>query len=89
MKKIPKKLLDDHIEACRAFWKSKEYNKGLYDKQVETAEALGKAIGVAWYSVLNFFDGIMAMNGIYPDAENDEIYCALHTLGWMEVKDNG
>lgn len=84
MKKIPKKLLDECIEASRLYWNS-SYEEGAkqdikLELKIEAAKELGKQIKVSHYALQQFVDGIL--NGICPDAENDEIYCTLRTLGW-------
>jgi hypothetical protein len=89
MKKIPKKLLDDCIEASRNYWNC--YNDTQEEMRRKLAvysgacDALGHAIGVDWVSVQDFFSSILRRNGFYNDAENDEIYCALRCIGWMPV----
>lgn len=80
MKKIPKKLLDECIEASRVYWATG--NKRILNKEMNAAENLEDAIGISWLPVINFIDGILNRRGICPDATNDEIYCALRTLGW-------
>ena len=80
MKKIPKKLLDECIEASRKYWATG--NKIILDKKQDAAENIADAIGISWLAVDNFIDGILNSYGICPDATNDEIYCALRTLGW-------
>lgn len=89
MKKIPKKLLDAHIEAARAYWNgyrdSDIEQRKRHEVKMETSIALEKAIGVDWCSIQNFIDGILTIKGFAPDAENHEIYCALRCIGWMPV----
>lgn len=86
MKKMPKKLLDRCIEATRLYWNS-PYEEDKLDNLLilkkKTYRELGKQINVSDYAISQFIDGIL--NGIYPDAENDEIYCALRCLGWDVV----
>lgn len=45
-------------------------------------QSLEKQTHVWWDSILNLLDGILATHGFCPDAENDEIYCALRCIGW-------
>lgn len=85
MKKIPKKLLDDCIEACRAFWGSG--NKCLLFPMHEKAETLGKAIGLDGFVVSDFISCIAKGWGFCPDAENEKIYSVLRVLGWEVVND--
>ena len=84
MKKIPKKLLDECIESAKAYWNA-EFNKQLLTAKKSTARKLAEAIDLDWLSVEMFIDGIFTNKGFYPDAENDEIYCALRCIGWMPV----
>lgn len=92
MKKIPKKLLDDYIEASRNYWHNTDPSDSVINKNLnikrEASFKLSKAIDVDWLCVTNFIDGILQRRGFCPDAENDEIYCALHVLGWMEVAES-
>lgn len=81
MKKIPKKLLDECIEATRAYW-NEDFNQSLLTAKKRTASKLAEAIEIDWLAVEMFFDGILNSKGFYPDAENDEIYCALRCMGW-------
>lgn len=83
MKKIPKKLLDDCIEATRKYWATG--NKSFMAKKIEASQKLANEIGRSWLAVENFIDGILNSNGFCPDAENDEIYCALRCIGWEPV----
>lgn len=87
MKKIPKKLLDECIEASRAYWNSESFSASLLNAKKKTAQKLSKAIGIDWLAVENFVDALLDPRGLYPDVENDEIYCVLHCLGWMEDAD--
>ena len=90
MKKMPKKLLDAYIEASRAFWNG--YMDSDYEQEermhtkMKASFALERAVNVDWLSIQNFIDGILGIKGICPDAENDEIYCALRCLGWDIVE---
>lgn len=84
MNEIPKKLLDDCIEAARAYWNA-EFNTSLLSAKQRTARKLAKAIEIDWLSVEMLIDGILNAKGFLPDAENDEIYCALRTLGWNVI----
>lgn len=87
MKKIPKKLLDDCIEASRNYWDCYTDTEAEMERKLsvksEAAQTLGDAIGVDGYSVANFIDGIVNNRGLCPDVENDEIYGALRCIGWM------
>lgn len=87
MKKIPKVLVDDCIESCRKFWSSG--NRSLLYPMHTKAEALAKEIGVDWASITDFISAIVKPHGFYPDAENDEIYCAFRVLGWDVVEEKG
>lgn len=84
MKKIPKKLLDNCIEASKAYW-SNNFNATLLSAKKSTARTLANATGIDWLAVEMFIDGILVSKGFCPDAENDEIYCALRCIGWMPV----
>ena len=83
MKKIPKKLLDDCIKASRAYWASG--NKSVMARKMKASEKLANEIGRSWIAVQDFIDGILNSSGLCPDAENDEIYCALRCIGWEPV----
>lgn len=86
MKYIPKKLLDECIEATRAYWECPaSETEERYEVKSEKNYALMDSIGVDWLSVQDFLDGILNSMGFCPDAENDEIYCALRCIGWMPV----
>lgn len=91
MKKIPKKLLDDCIEASRNFWDCYTDTEAEMERKLsvrrKAADALEDAIGVDWMSIANFIDGIVNHHGFCPDAENDEIYCALRCIGWDVVNE--
>ena len=80
MKKIPKKKLDEAIELSRRYWASGD--KKLLGSKIDFAEELAKEIGVSWLALENFIDGIVSTQGMCPDAENDEIHCALRCIGW-------
>lgn len=83
MKKIPKKLLDECIETTRAYWRCQMTEASQrYKENYGNCNALMDVIGVDWLSISDFLDSILRRNGFCPDAENDEIYCALRTLGW-------
>lgn len=87
MNKIPKKLLDELIEVNREYWNSENTNHKALDKRIAIAKKIEKKTGLDWLAIANFLDAILMSDGLEPDAENDEIYCALHCLGWMEVAD--
>lgn len=87
MKKISKKKLDKVIELSRDYWQcdqTEDQRRVLLNRRYNLCEALGKETGVVFFAFDNFIGGIIA--GFCPDAENDEIYCALRCLGW-EVTD--
>ena len=84
MKEIPKKLLDDCIEACRGFWGSG--NHFLMHQMHEKAETLGKAIGIDAFVVSDFIGTIVKGWGFCTDAENEKIYSVLRLLGWNVVE---
>ena len=90
MKTIPKKLFNKVISTTRLYWGSSlrngEPDKGLLYKRIELATQLQEQTGIDWLAITDFLDSIVKTNGLQPDAENDEIYCALRCLGW-EVKD--
>ena len=83
MKKIPKKLLDECIEATRAYWRCPAVEDSQrYKEKTDNCHALMDVIGVDWSAISDFLDSILRLQGFTPDAENDEIYCTLRTLGW-------
>ena len=84
MKKILKKKLDKAIELTREYWATG--NTDILGKRISLAQSLEKQTHVWWDAILYLLDGILETHGFYPDAENDEIYCALRCLGW-EVTD--
>lgn len=89
MKKIDKKKLDKAIALSREYWNgtwTEDERKALLEKRLVLSEALEKETGVVFFCFDNLLCGIFA--GFCPDAENDEVYCALRCLGW-EVTDDG
>jgi hypothetical protein len=84
MKKIPKKLIDEQIEATRLYWNGS--SRIALDQMRDSAFKIEKSYGIDFIAVWDFISAILKPHGIYPDAENDEIYCALRCLGWDTVE---
>lgn len=83
MKKIPKKLVDECIDASRDYWNpERKYCEGLLELKEKSVKKLSEKARIDWLAVSHFFDSILILHGLAHDAENDEIYCALRVLGW-------
>lgn len=80
MKKMPKKKFDKILDLSRAYWENGD--EEILTERIHLAMELEKIIDVDWINVLDFANSIVASRGILPDAENDEIYCALRAIGW-------
>lgn len=84
MKKMPKKQFDKILDLSREYWENGE--EEILTERIHLAMELEKIIDVDWLHILDFADSMVASRGLLPDAENDEIYSALRTIGW-EVTD--
>ena len=85
MKKMPKKQFDKILDLSRAYWK--DGGDEILRERIRLAQVVQKLTGVDWLHILDFADSIVAYRGLLHDAENDEIYCALRTIGWEVVED--
>ena len=86
MKKMPKKQFDKILDLSLEYWENGK--EEILTERIHLAQKVEKIIGVEWLSILEFVDSVIRCNGLLPDAENDEIYSALRTIGW-EVTGDG
>ena len=78
MKKIPKKPFDEIIDMTRYYW-ANGGDDAFLQNRIDKAMSI-ECVG--WLPVMDLMDSILNPHGFCPDAENDEIYCALRCLGW-------
>lgn len=79
MKKMPKNLLDELIEATRAFWNGDDDALELMKSaSIDIQERTGLCFTASWDLVSH----IIKPHGFYPGADNEIIYSVLRVLGW-------
>lgn len=85
MQRIPKTLLDAHIEANRTYWENGE--KSQLRRMSQTAKDIEQATQIDMFAISNFVCSIVKPNGIAPEATNEVIYSALLAIGCEVVDD--
>lgn len=80
MKNMPKNLLDELIEAERAFWYSGADN---IDRIKAAAFKIQEETELCFTAPWDIVNQIIRPSGFCPGADNETIYSVLRVLGWV------